>query len=81
MTAKVSAALVAIQGDLRNPAKDKTADTGTYSYKYADLASILDLLRPIYAQTAAYGHFGRELADFTWERADRTQALAAAVKG
>ncbi|MCV2458219.1 methionine adenosyltransferase [Streptomyces sp. ICN988] len=35
----------------------------------------LDLLRPIYAQTAAYGHFGRELDDFTWERADRVDAL------
>ncbi|MFD3497965.1 methionine adenosyltransferase [Streptomyces sp. NPDC058678] len=35
----------------------------------------LDLLRPIYAQTAAYGHFGRELPDFTWERTDRTDAL------
>ncbi|MYS15098.1 methionine adenosyltransferase, partial [Streptomyces sp. SID4982] len=31
----------------------------------------LDLLRPIYARTAAYGHFGRELPDFTWERTDR----------
>ncbi|WP_416520932.1 methionine adenosyltransferase domain-containing protein, partial [Streptomyces achromogenes] len=31
----------------------------------------LDLLRPIYGQTAAYGHFGRELPDFTWERTDR----------
>ena len=41
----------------------------------------LDLLRPIYAQTAAYGHFGRELPDFTWERTDRAEALAAAVKG
>jgi len=50
MTAKVSAALVAIQADLRNPAKDKTANTGTYSYKYADLASILDLIRPILAK-------------------------------
>ncbi len=39
----------------------------------------LDLLRPIYAQTAAYGHFGRELADFTWERADRVDALKAAT--
>jgi S-adenosylmethionine synthetase len=39
----------------------------------------LDLLRPIYAQTAAYGHFGRELADFTWERTDRVEALTAAV--
>ncbi|WP_190033128.1 methionine adenosyltransferase domain-containing protein, partial [Streptomyces goshikiensis] len=39
----------------------------------------LDLLRPIYAQTAAYGHFGRELADFTWERTDRAAALRAAA--
>ncbi len=39
----------------------------------------LDLLRPIYAQTAAYGHFGRELPDFTWERTDRVEALRAAV--
>ena len=39
----------------------------------------LDLLRPIYAQTAAYGHFGRELPDFTWERTDRAEALKAAV--
>ena len=50
MNAKVSAALVAIQAELRNPAKDKTANTGTYSYKYADLASILDLIRPILAK-------------------------------
>ena len=35
----------------------------------------LDLLRPIYAQTAAYGHFGRELPDFTWERTDRAEDL------
>ncbi|MEU7064314.1 methionine adenosyltransferase [Streptomyces sp. NPDC046161] len=39
----------------------------------------LDLLRPIYAQTAAYGHFGRELPDFTWERADRADALRKAA--
>ncbi|MFF4550040.1 methionine adenosyltransferase [Streptomyces sp. NPDC001406] len=39
----------------------------------------LDLLRPIYAQTAAYGHFGRELPDFTWERTDRAAALRAAA--
>ena len=39
----------------------------------------LDLLRPIYAQTAAYGHFGRELPDFTWERTDRVDALKKAV--
>ncbi|MFF0487377.1 methionine adenosyltransferase [Streptomyces sp. NPDC004435] len=35
----------------------------------------LDLLRPIYSRTAAYGHFGRELPDFTWERTDRVGAL------
>jgi S-adenosylmethionine synthetase len=39
----------------------------------------LDLKRPIYAQTASYGHFGRELPDFTWERTDRVEALRAAV--
>ncbi|WP_034627283.1 methionine adenosyltransferase [Cellulomonas cellasea] len=39
----------------------------------------LDLLRPIYQQTAAYGHFGRDLADFTWERTDRTADLISAV--
>jgi S-adenosylmethionine synthetase len=39
----------------------------------------LDLRRPIYRATAAYGHFGRELADFTWERTDRTDALLSAV--
>jgi len=39
----------------------------------------LDLLRPIYAQTAAYGHFGRELPDFTWERTDRVDALRSAT--
>jgi S-adenosylmethionine synthetase len=39
----------------------------------------LDLLRPIYAQTSAYGHFGRELPDFTWERTDRAEKLKAAA--
>ena len=36
----------------------------------------LDLRRPIYRETSAYGHFGRELEDFTWERTDRAAALA-----
>ncbi|WP_372595592.1 methionine adenosyltransferase [Actinotalea sp.] len=39
----------------------------------------LDLLRPIYARTAAYGHFGRELSDFTWERTDRVLDLHSAL--
>jgi S-adenosylmethionine synthetase len=39
----------------------------------------LDLLRPIYALTSAYGHFGRELPEFTWEKTDRADALQAAA--
>jgi len=39
----------------------------------------LDLLRPIYQQTAAYGHFGRELPNFTWERTDRVADLKSAA--
>jgi len=40
----------------------------------------LDLRRPIYRATASYGHFGRELPDFTWERTDRVEALRSAVQ-
>ena len=39
----------------------------------------LDLLRPIYGPTAAYGHFGRTEPDFTWERTDRAEALASSA--
>ncbi|MBV8563592.1 MAG: methionine adenosyltransferase domain-containing protein, partial [Actinobacteria bacterium] len=39
----------------------------------------LDLRRPIYAKTAAYGHFGRNDADFTWERTDKADALRSAA--
>jgi S-adenosylmethionine synthetase len=40
----------------------------------------LDLLRPIYSKTAAYGHFGRELPEFSWERTDRADDLRRAAK-
>ena len=43
------------------------------------LIAMLDLKRPIYEQTAAYGHFGRTGDDFTWERTDKADALAAAI--
>ncbi len=46
-----------------------------FPLKPADLISHLDLLRPIYKPTAAYGHFGREDDDFTWERTDKVDAL------
>jgi S-adenosylmethionine synthetase len=39
----------------------------------------LDLKRPIYAKTAAYGHFGRDDRDFTWERTDKADALREAA--
>ncbi len=50
-----------------------------FDLRPAAIIAELDLLRPIYAQTAAYGHFGRELPDFTWERTDRAGALQAVV--
>jgi len=43
------------------------------------IVTMLDLIRPIYKATAAYGHFGRELDDFTWERTDRVDALKQAA--
>ena len=43
------------------------------------IVKMLDLLKPIYQKTAAYGHFGREEPEFTWERTDKAAALKAAV--
>jgi S-adenosylmethionine synthetase len=43
------------------------------------IIQMLDLLRPIYSKTAAYGHFGREEPEFTWERTDKAAALRAAA--
>lgn len=43
------------------------------------IVKMLDLLRPIYAKTAAYGHFGRDEPEFTWERTDKAAALKAAA--
>ena len=51
-----------------------------FDLRPASIIKDLDLLRPIYAQTSTYGHFGRELPDFTWERLDRVDALRAAAK-
>nr|NDG60728.1 methionine adenosyltransferase [Betaproteobacteria bacterium] len=41
------------------------------------IVQMLDLLRPIYQKTAAYGHFGRDEPEFSWERTDKAQALRA----
>ncbi|MGH8795167.1 MAG: methionine adenosyltransferase [Stackebrandtia sp.] len=50
-----------------------------FDLRPAAITRDLNLLRPIYQQTAAYGHFGRELPDLTWEKADRAEALKAAI--
>ncbi len=52
-----------------------------FDFTPAGIIETLDLRRPIYAQTSVYGHFGRELPDFTWERTDRAAALKRAVLG
>jgi S-adenosylmethionine synthetase len=55
------------------------AVTDVFDLRPAAIIRDLDLLRPIYSQTAAYGHFGRDVPDFTWERATRVEALKAAA--
>jgi S-adenosylmethionine synthetase len=61
------------------PGVIQDAVVAVFDLRPAAIIRDLDLLRPIYAQTAAYGHFGRELPDFTWERIDRVDALKAAA--
>ena len=55
------------------------AITDVFDLRPQAIIEELDLLRPIYAQTAAYGHFGRELPNFTWERTDRAEELRRAA--
>jgi len=57
------------------------AITEVFDLRPAAIIADLDLRRAIYRPTAAYGHFGRELAAFTWERTDRADALARSVAG
>ncbi|GAA1986090.1 methionine adenosyltransferase [Isoptericola halotolerans] len=61
------------------PARISAAIREVFDLRPAAIVRDLDLLRPVYGPTAAYGHFGRELEGFTWERADRVDALRAAV--
>ncbi|MFD0210347.1 methionine adenosyltransferase [Streptomyces hirsutus] len=62
-----------------DPERIERAIEDVFDLRPAAIIRDLDLLRPIYAQTAAYGHFGRELPDFTWERTDRVDALREAA--
>ncbi len=59
--------------------KIQDAVTSVFDLRPAAIIRDLNLLRPIYSQTAAYGHFGRELPNFTWETTSRVEALRAAV--
>ena len=60
-------------------ARIQRAVSSVFDLRPAAIIRDLDLVRPIYSQTAAYGHFGRELPDFTWERTDRVEQRRAAV--
>ncbi|EHY87032.1 methionine adenosyltransferase [Saccharomonospora azurea] len=62
-----------------DPAKIQAAITEVFDLRPAAIIRDLDLLRPIYAPTAAYGHFGRTDVDLPWERTDRVDELRAAV--
>ncbi|PFG43247.1 methionine adenosyltransferase [Isoptericola jiangsuensis] len=62
-----------------DPARIEAAIRDVFDLRPAAIIRDLDLLRPVYAATAAYGHFGRDVEGFTWERTDRVEALRAAV--
>ena len=61
-------------------ARIQDAVLSVFDLRPAAIIRDLDLLRPIYSLTSAYGHFGRELPEFTWEKTDRASALQAAIK-
>ncbi len=62
-----------------DPAKINEAVRDIFDLRPAAILRDLDLRRPIFAKTAAYGHFGREEPDFTWERTDRADAISSAL--
>ena len=62
-----------------DPARLTRAIKEVFDLRPAAIVRDLDLLRPVYSATAAYGHFGRVLPGFTWERTDRADALRSAV--
>jgi S-adenosylmethionine synthetase len=62
-----------------DPRKIEKAIEEVFDLRPAAIIRDLDLRRPIYHKTAAYGHFGREDADFTWERTNRVDDLKAVL--
>ena len=63
-----------------SPAAIETAVREVFDLRPAAIVRDLDLKRPIYKKTAAYGHFGRNLPEFTWEHLSRLDSLKAALK-
>jgi S-adenosylmethionine synthetase len=61
--------------------KIQDAITQVFDLRPAAIIRDLDLLRPVYQQTSAYGHFGREVPDFSWERTDRADELKSLALG
>ncbi|HMU37104.1 MAG TPA: methionine adenosyltransferase domain-containing protein, partial [Marmoricola sp.] len=59
--------------------KIQEAVLAVFDLRPAAIIEDLDLKRPIYAKTSAYGHFGRELPEFSWEKTDRAEALKQAA--
>ena len=62
-----------------DPVRLEAAIREVFDLRPAAIIRDLDLMRPIYKASAAYGHFGRDLAGFTWERTDRVEALTRAL--
>ncbi|PRY58573.1 methionine adenosyltransferase [Glycomyces artemisiae] len=75
----VSVAVDAQGTETVDPALIEKAVLEVFDLRPAAIIRDLDLIRPIYSKTAAYGHFGRELPEFTWEATDRAAALKEAV--
>ena len=73
-----------ISGNTLGTGKVSDAELTVLSREHFDLTpygilTMLNLLRPIYQQTAAYGHFGREDIDLSWEHTDKAEAIKGAV--
>lgn len=64
-----------------DPDSIQAAVRAVFPFKPAQIIETLKLLRPVYSQTAAYGHFGRRGEGFTWEETDKAEALKRACKG
>ena len=73
----ITRGLVVVAGEITTEARLESAVREIFPLTPKGIIEALDLRRPIYKKTAAYGHFGRELPEFTWERRDRTDALKA----